>query len=118
MAGNKNSGRRAEKFLTKEQVDELLDKASLSTDNGRTLVMKRATMLMLMGTMQTRLYRELGDGLEKMSRFGRQRTLDRRANKVRKAAEEIKQARLAGRHLRDVGAPPDSISEKPNEPKS
>lgn len=113
MAGNKNSGRQPEKYLTKKQADELLKHAPLTTDAGRTTVMKRATILMLTGKLQTRLYRELGDGLEKMSRFGRQQTLDQRAEKVRKAAEIIKGARQGGRHLRDVGEPPDSISDEP-----
>jgi hypothetical protein len=112
LAGNKNSGRQPEKYLTQDQVDALLEKAPLSTDAGRTTVMTRAVRMMLVGDLQARLFRELGEGLERMSRFGRQRTLDRRARTVRKAADDIKRARLAGRNLRDVGEPPDDIGKR------
>jgi hypothetical protein len=112
VAGNKNSGRQPERFLTDAEIKKLLDGASLGTDRGRTVVMKRAISMLLCGDLQARLFKHLGEGLETISRFGRQRTLEKRVRVVRKASEDIKRARLAGRNLRDVGEPPDDIGKR------
>lgn len=85
-------------------------KLDLTTAEGNRELLSRADRLMLTGKMPGRFYQNLVKGVTARCRLIVEADLDRREHRVKDYSENIDRSRMAGRKLRDVGPPPDSVT--------
>lgn len=107
-------GRPKEARLTPRILAKLKDGLDLATADGNRTYAERLTDRMLMGLLAVHLHREAIKAINAQRALIVEGEVDRRVQKVLKAAAEIKAARSGGRANRDVGPPDDALSKGPS----
>lgn len=111
--GGPGSGRQPDEPLDPIEARKLYRGLNLDTEADLKEFLRRAEVLMLVGKMPIRFFRELRESIGERRMLLVGAGLANREKRVIQAAEEIKAARAGGRKLRDAGPPDDDLSAPP-----
>ena len=103
----KNKGGRPTIVMDDAAVDQLRNGIDIATADGQLELAWRLLKENLTGRIGVERVKACGPLLNNMRSNAFEGNKDRRAKRVTKAVDELKEMRLQGRKLRDVGPPPD-----------
>lgn len=105
--GGKGSGRQREKALTDAEVDESVKGIDMTTADGLKEHLRRLDRLNLTGKIPAMRFKLAIASASAQRALIVEAEVARRVAKILTARDEILDARMGGRKLRDVGPPPD-----------
>lgn len=110
--GGPGSGRQRDKPLKDEDFDKLVEGLDLTSADGLKEYLRRLDELNLKGKVPVARYKLAIASANAQRALIVEAEVARRVAKILKARDEILEARMGGRKLRDVGPPPDDRQKK------
>lgn len=105
--GGPGSGRQREKSLTEKAFKQIVRGLDMKTADGLKEYLRRLDHLNLTGKVPVARYKLAIASANAQRALIVEAEVARRVAKILKARDEILEARMGGRKLRDVGPPPD-----------